>query len=540
MARELLPNKAYAKFALNFEETVNSDKFTGDKVKVFTLQTGGGKSYYQDKEMPLILKKVFPNMKYIFRLSPTKEVANDGTFSQVEELTTDKLNFSFIQDPPSNSILDCLGRIPNTVLCVSCTHTYFINHFKRLLKYAKDSVLIIEEAHQFIGCADSGPEAYVINFGYSSEYTAETWQRIAEWREINSRILGFTATPTEHHRGNPGLSAQFDVCGELAPLEDILPSQSWINPPKSYSFTKTQGASSIQPAVEQSIELVFERENKLLDLKKNDPNIKHKLSAVYICGDSRGIWGCSIHETRKIIADYLLTEGFGKESDKMIATMVEDSSGGNTLWGLDGSREQVEKSDELFTRLQDPNDPVRFLLVINRGRSGINVHNLTAAVICRIRDPREIRTPIPIQIFGRLNRLNPGTGSIVRDEYINNLDNYLRYYSEDYNVDIQTVIETIKITNVFDIWHPSNAKAKRTWEESLVEFEKDYVNTYQKGYDYLYQFTGVEKPPLTKFIPINLEIERECNGETVTYNVNKEVSNWKGDGTLDAFFNIGV
>ncbi len=261
---------------------------------------------------------------------------------------------------------------------------------------------------------------------------------------------------------------------------------------------------------------------------------------MYICGDARGIWGCSIHETRKIISDYLLSEGFGEESDKMIATMVENSSGGNTLWGLDGSKEQVETADEVFTRLQDPNDPVRFLLVINRGRSGINVHNLTAAVICRIRDPREIRTPIPIQIFGRLNRLNPGTGSIVRDKYINNLDNYLRYYPEDYGVDIDTVIETIKISNTFDIWHPSNDKAKRTWEESLVEFEKDYVNTYQKGYDYLYQFTGVEKPPLTEFLPINLTIERECNGELVKYNVNKEVTEWKGDGTLDAFFNIGV
>ena len=538
MARELWPNKAYAKFALNFEETVKSDKFTGDKVKVFTLQTGGGKSYYQDKEMPLVLHEVFPDMKYIFRLSPTKEVANDGTFSKVEELTTNKLNFSFIQDPPSNSILDCLGRIPNTVLCVSCTHTYFLTHFKRLLKYAKNSVLIIEEAHQFIGCADAGRDAYIVNFGYSSEYTAETWQRIEKWRDINPRILGFTATPTEHHVGNPGLSDQFEVHGKLAPLEDILPSQAWLNPPKSYSFTKTQGESSIKPAVWQSIDEVFDRENKLHKLKNFDININPKLSALYICGDARGIWGCSIHETRKIIADYLLSEGFGEESDKMIATMVENSSGGNTLWGLDGSKEQVETADEVFTRLQDPNDPVRFLLVINRGRSGINVHNLTAAVICRIRDPREIRTPIPIQIFGRLNRLNPGTGSIVRDKYINNLDNYLRYYPEDYGVDIDTVIETIKISNTFDIWHPSNDKAKRTWEESLVEFEKDYVNTYQKGYDYLYQFTGVEKPPLTEFLPINLTIERECNGELVKYNVNKEVTEWKGGGTLDAFFNI--
>lgn len=554
MTREMRPNDAYAKFASNFEESIGSAIFLEPKVKVYPLQTSGGKSHYQDKEMPLEIKQAFSQMKYIFRLSPTREVAHDGTFEKVHELSTDGgTRFSFIADPPSSNILDCFGNMPNTVLCVSCTHTYFTTNFERLLEYAPDSVLVIEEAHQFIGAADPGSESYVINFGYSSEYTAETWQRIARWRDVNPRIIGFTATLTEHHKGHSSLSDQFRVCGELADKRVILPSQAWMCNAHPYSFTKYQGQSSVEPAIHQSIDLLFEREEKLIDLKyfplereeqlsstyhrsDKDARINTKLTAMYVCGDSRGVWGCSIDEVRKTIAQYLLADCGFNESDKMIATMVENSSGGNTIWTLDGVKERVTNS-VLMERLHSENDPLRFLLVINRGRSGINVHNLTAQVICRIRDPKEVKTPIPIQIFGRMVRLNPGTGNIVRKEYMNNLDNYLKYYSEDYNVDVETVVETIKIANVFDIWHPTNGKAKRTWEESLIEFQRDYVNSIRDGYDYLYEFSGVEKPNLE---PTNLEIEVECpcDGSKFMVNVNKEIKDWKGDGTLDKFFSI--
>lgn len=588
MAREMRPNDAYAEFASNFEDSISSEIFLEPKVKVFPLQTGGGKSYYQDKEMPLELKEAFPEMKYIFRLSPTREVAYDGTFVDVSDLSG-KYNFGYVPDPPSTGILDAFGKMPNTVLCISCTHTYFITNFERLLKYAPQSVLVIEEAHQFIGCADSGSESYIINFGYSSEYTAETWQRIAKWRDVNPRIIGFTATPTEHHKGHSSLSDQFRVCGKLADKKVILPSQSWMNIPHPYSFTKYQGQSSVEPAIHQSIDLLFEREQKLTDLKyfalnlsddtyeklqylKNemsmktveecfghiieetyksefgdelpevsddyksdkDSNINTKLTALYVCGDSRGVWGCSIDEVRETIAKYLLADcGYG-ESDKMIATMVEDSSGGNTIWTLSGVASEKVDNPTLMKRLHSENDPLRFLLVINRGRSGINVHNLTAGVICRIRDPKEVRTPIPIQIFGRMVRLNPGTGDIVRKQYMNNLDNYLKYYSEDYNVNIETIIETIKVANVFDIWHPTNGKAKRTWEESLIEFQRDYVNTCKDGFGYLYEFTGFEKPHCNTHLQVNTELPLNC--PFCGSSIEEKITEWATSGTLDKFF----
>jgi hypothetical protein len=551
MAREMRPNDAYAEFASNFVDTISSSIFLEPKVKVFPLQTSGGKTHFQNKEMPIKLKEAFPDMKYIFRLSPTREVAYDGTFVDVSDLSGE-YNFGYVPDPPSTGILDAFGKMPNTVLCISCTHTYFTTNFDRLLKYAEHSVLVIEETHQFIGAADPGSESYVINFGYTGEYTAETWQRIARWRDVNPRILGFTATPTEHHKGHSLLSDQFILCGKLADKKVILPSQAWMNTPHPYSFTKYQGQSSVEPAIHQSVDLLFEREQKLTDLKyfslereeqlsstyrrpDKDANINTKLTALYVCGDSRGVWGCSIDDVRKTISEYLLADCGYQDSDKMIATMVEDNSGGNTVWTLGGiaSEKHVENS-VLMSRLHDEYDPLRFLLVINRGRSGINVHNLTAGVICRIRDPKEVRTPIPIQIFGRMVRLNTGTGDIIRKEYVNNLDNYLKYYSKDYKVNIETVIETIKVSNVFDIWHPTNGKAKRTWEESLVEFERDYVNTSKQGFDYLHEFTGVEKPQCNSHIQVNDELPLNC--PYCGSSIEEKITEWATSGTLDRFF----
>ena len=127
MAREMRPNDAYAEFGehLTLRSLLDATTFLEPKVKVYPLQTSGGKSHYQDKEMPLELKQAFPEMKYIFRLSPTREVANDGTFEKVHELSTDSgTNFSFIADPPSSNTLNCFGNMPNSS-CVSCTHTYF-------------------------------------------------------------------------------------------------------------------------------------------------------------------------------------------------------------------------------------------------------------------------------------------------------------------------------------------------------------------------------------------------------------------------------
>jgi len=512
MSELLRVDTPYEQFSKKFKEVVSSNKFTNDKVKIFTLQTGGGKSYFQGTEMPMILKNAFPDLKFIFRLSPTLEVARDGTFDTVHNLnkSTDYIFTNCLE--PTPDILALNASFGHGIMCVSITHSFFVHNFTNLYKYASNSVLCIEEAHQFIGCADAGSIPYKVTTGYSSPYTAETWQKIEGWKNINPRVIGFTATPTVHQtQKDKRLSEQFETVNDLVPLENILPYQKWLNTTHQYSLERYQGARDIVNSVQDSISLLFAKEEKLEQLSKEDPNINHKLTGFYICGDTRGAWGCPIQAkpnhpdkkhpwlgdigVREIIAEHLLSLGFDP-STKMIATMVDGNSGGCTVWDLEGNKEGEKKltSQELFDRMKDPSDPLRFLLAIRRGSSGINVPNLAVNVICRIRDPQEIRTHIPVQIYGRLVRINTGTGDIIRNHYNNSLSEYLKNYPNDYNVSLKIVLETIKVANTFEIWYPENAKAQRTWNESLTDFKKYYVNSAEKGFEWLYDFTQIENP----------------------------------------------
>ena len=57
-----------------------------------------------------------------------------------------------------------------------------------------------------------------------------------------------------------------------------------------YHYQKNNGAPSIRSAVENSIDVLFERELKLEKLLLKDPNINPKLAGYYVCGDFRGVW----------------------------------------------------------------------------------------------------------------------------------------------------------------------------------------------------------------------------------------------------------
>ena len=72
----------------------------------------------------------------------------------------------------------------------------------------------------------------------------------------------------------------------------------------------------------------------------------------------------------------------------------------------------------------------------------------------------------------------------------------------------------------------------------MIEFQNDYVNTTKEGFEYIHEITDIK--PKTSFTPINLEVEVECpcDGTKFMVNVNKNVEDWRGNGTLDAFFNM--
>ncbi|MHA2239734.1 MAG: DEAD/DEAH box helicase family protein [Candidatus Hodarchaeales archaeon] len=523
-----------------FIAAVEDYKFANDpRIGIIRGQTGMGKTFLQDREMPVILKNVFPDLKYIIRVSPTTEVADDGTFVNVDLLSDDETLYQYYDnlDPTTVRNIESLSKRTGIVACVSVTHSYFSLHFDRILELAPNAVVVLEEAHQYVGCGDKGGEAYVTTYGYHSQYKASTIDNFFKWAEVNPRIIGFTATVTKHHEGDKSLTDRFWICNEMPKKESLIASQAWLGNVIEYPFVKASGRNSISKYIGDSIEEIRCTESKLARLQEFDSNIVCKKTGLFLAGTKVGTWGAPIDDIRDEMSDYLL--GTGEDPDsKMIATMTET---GIRVWDLNGNSETIKcnNSQELIRRLEDPENPLRYVIVINRARSGINVHNFHVEVMGRLRDPKEIRTLIPNQIYGRMVRTDVGTGNIIRKEFKNNIELYINEYSKKYNVPVEVVIETIKVSNNFHIWYPDNPKIKRTWRESIKDFKDYYVNTIEQGHAWLDK-TFINDSPKLSFLPINLEVEVECpcDGSKFMVNVNKEVEEWKGDGTLDAFFNI--
>ena len=548
----------------------DKDRFNTHKIKIFPKQMSVGKSHLQGKDLPQILLQSYPDLKYIFRICPTNEVAGDGTFENVEEPFRDLVLPKFSADyKGQREFENYLKNLDSQkIFCLSFTHQLFNvwsknGKFETLIEKIKNkAVLIIEEAHQFVGCGDEGRDAYQYTSGYASPYSAETAKRILQWAKLNGKVIGFTATPTKHHNQEINTTYKYtemyEVVGELAPLEDLIGAQAWLRKEKSYNLQKYNPVPSVTPSVEEAINSLFSRENQLRELKEKDPNIKTKLTGLFTCGTKSGVWGTPIHSSYgakkkngtplpekgmvEIISNHLRELGYD-ESTQMIATLQEEGSGGNRIWDLSDNPshcESVQTFEEVLLRLLDENDELRYLIVVNRARSGISVNNLGAMVVGGIREPQFIRENIPVQVYGRMARLNAGTGTRIMTQYYNNLENYIETYPlHNPHVTLNTIVDTILVSNYFDVWYPRSTDGKdttETWRDSMTSLKKYYVNNFEDGKEWLQELSGVEG--IMDIVPFDLSIQVPCNGKMINVNLEDKLKEWRGDGTLDKFFNL--
>jgi len=557
--------KVYREFCEDVENVISDDvRFTNTKIKLFQKQMSIGKSFFMGRVLPSLLKKYFPDLKFIIRISPTTEVADDD-FLEATKFIKEKVGKDgsvkfrpkrvngLSSEHLEDNLIDFLEG--NNIFVFSMTHARFAIEFNTLLPYAKKSVLLIEEAHQFLAVGDAGDIKYGWGTGYKSPFEAKIAERLIEWTKINGRVMAFTATPTIHHKSSlpgyghtiPGTGEKlrdlFDLCNDLANLDDLIETQSWLGSAKSYDFKMREPQNSILNSVHEAIDSLFEREKKLEKLKEKDLNIESKLTGLFMCGQGKGVWGCPIHTNGhhdegmvEIISDYLLSKGYAEDL-KMIATLQDVGAGGNKIWDLSGNFEKIDDFGSIQERMLDQNDPLRYLIVINRARSGISIMNLGALVVGVVRDPMFSRTYIPLQIFGRMLRGNPGTGTRFTQKYSNNHSYYLSSYSIDSGVDLETIIETYKISNYFDIWYPVDTyrKALDVWGESVQDLKNEYCNTLEKGINWMYKTTGVKPPTQENFIKLPLDelLCPHCGESIFSY-----VKDKMGDGTLNAFFDI--
>ena len=287
----MLETKVYGEFCEDVEKVVfDFARFTSKQIKVLQKQMSIGKSFFMGNRLPKMLKEAFPELKFIIRISPTTEVADDDFLDAIKFDKDCKFRAKRVQGRTSDSLKEDLPDFASSdnVYVFSLTHTRFASEFKAgtFSEYIDKSVLLIEEAHQFLAVGDEGDIPYGWGTGYKSPFDANIAKNLIEWANINGRILAFTATPTIHHTCSlpgysydiPGTSSKlsdlFDTCNDLASLDDLIETQSWLNEVHPYEFEMGGtidskrgkfGAAqdSVREPVWEAIDSLFEREKNL-------------------------------------------------------------------------------------------------------------------------------------------------------------------------------------------------------------------------------------------------------------------------------------
>ena len=506
-----------------------SDSDRGKAIKIISSPTGTGKSFIQDTKLRDYISKYHPQVDIILRLSPTRDVADDGVYSGLYGKWRGygcKTASDFRKD---NGFLNVIKQDLelDQKLCISLTHGSFLSATGKTTVKKEDQdalvewfvenrdriFLVIEEAHKYLACPCAGGESAKIVFGNAgtAPYFASMPNAIKEWVKTNPRVIAFTATPSvaqnktygiykdpttdeeilKNVEENPDLDFEyrFDVIDCFPDkLESLLPVQAWVKPSTYYTFYHGE-PQRINYQLRKSVDQLLEKERALEILKQQDDNINPKRVWLGVFGNTKGgAWSTSPYVAKDMIIEHL--QEIGLPNEHYISLMTD--AGGFTF-DLEGNQSPKYTEKELTAKLNDPHDPVRFLLCINKGTAGLNVHRFGGLFVARVKNIIYDRVENPLQTFGRMVRISTGTDVYSKSDYNNDLRLYIQKYHKEYKVPLDVIVETLKVANTFNITYPigiqerarDDYRARDVWGTAMEVFEQRYCNSAEDGEKFL-------------------------------------------------------
>ncbi len=498
----------------------NLDRVDRDpsRFTIISSATGTGKSYIQDNNIPEWADEFLPNIKLIIRLSPTRDVATDGTFT-----TRDGGQWFGNGYKTPKELRHVLELWEATIKSgtmkhlVSMTHGIFLNENSEELatfleKYQSKILIIIEEAHKFFAVPIAGKSNASKVYGRKSAgapYYARMPIAIRKWMEKAPYVLGFTATPTTPQTKELGdYNGKLEFVDEQGVLgnpkfyydvedaypqdvKDSIPHQAWVKNTFSYPYKKKEPESVIIP-LKNSVTRLLKTQKRLTEFKGFDPNIHPQRVWLGVVGRKSGSgWGASPDFVRENIVEHLSDLNF--PNTHCIGDM---SASGCYTYDLLGNKSKKYAEPEFMSKLNDPNDPLQFLICIFKATVGLNIPRISEIFVGRVRHLDWSRTEQSEQIYGRGLRSDIGTIILSKADYKNDIRKYLLDYHEKTGIDLSIISETIKLSNHFNITYPEGVQELKTktnysldvWGDAKNLFLDRACNTLEEGSRFLDNF----------------------------------------------------
>ena len=442
-----------------FMNKVNDNDFVHSTgvMKILTGVTGQGKTYSTGKVfIPYLANE--KNVDIFVVSVPTTEILDKDDFEKF--LTPHGFAIAFnAKDALRKS--ETLGL--KTVLLT--THQGFVVSEKgnQFIDYLKNSgktfAIFIDEAHTWL--VSDVINYKDVNGSSNPTYEATMFKNLDKLSFHSPYIFGLTATPNAEQFGNVKTigNMTFEVINTLPPKKVMLSKTAYFGKETFYDYNFSTDKFAINLLYENAITETFLAPTKI------------KKTMMVSVGNYNASTGYDKSYVMHITKNALYSQSLVGEDEMVIALMTGEKKE-TGVYSVNGSFQKLDE-DEIKKKLNDNDDPLKIVIVVQKGKMGMNIFTLKTLFTFKPQNKKDSSgsaiTEFAIQTLGRLVRLNTGLG---KDEFANkyeyDLSNYMKTLTDE---EKNEVLEA----NTINIYLPNTDMYK----EAVSIFKDKYVSSIQ-------------------------------------------------------------
>lgn len=461
-----------------FLELINRDDFymMKNEMKIITGVTGQGKTYHTAKTfIPYMYEH--KGLEFFVVSVPQTEILDKEIFEDVAYSN----GMIYVNNNPSEAMRH--SKAGRKVLLTTTHQSFVVSGGAPLVDFLENSgvkfSVFIDEAHTWlVSDAENYKQVMGHGGGSSQIYEGKLFKALERLSKVTPYIFGLTATPNREQNQVIDTigSMTFRVINKFPTTDLLIGRTAWRN---ETQWLKGNRGEQKNHFVENM--LLFEK--SIEKLFRQEWNTDIKKTMMICCANADDRHGYTLSRIKNHLENFLSSHNLASDNEFIYAVMVSE---GNKeiptgIYSVNGSRICVSE-DSIKERLIDPKDPLRIVLVVQKGKMGMNINNLKTLVSFRWQDKRvgyakdsEELIEFAVQVLGRLVRLNPTIPfKNFVEQYGYSLNEYVKGLSYE---------EKIKLiqANSFDILIPYT----KMWRSASDRFTEQYVSTVQQAQEWL-------------------------------------------------------
>ena len=460
---QIVKNSASDFLTKPFYALVDNPNFSArtQEVKLFVGMTGQGKTYSTATEfVPYLFNN--HDMDLVIYTYPLTEIKDDNDWVKAQINSGAQI----VTNP-----IDVINYLKlGAKVIFLTTHQGFVvgDKGKKLVKYlqktSKNFSIWVDEAHSWM-------VSNIINYkdttgNNTPTYEARLFKTLEKLSIKTPYIFGLTATPNREAKGyvTPYGDMKITIVNDFPQKELLINTSAWLSSVDFYDPNDININWNMWEKIENAIIKLYDDYLKT-DIKKT------MLVAV---GNDDAATGLNTDYVKRRILNIIHNNALDEKSARTVAVMTCNNKETGTYSFTRPGAGTDDDENEIKEKLIDQDDPLRIVIVKQKGRMGMNISTLGSLVFLRPTDNKDnvgAFTESPIQLMGRLVRFNAGIEKeVFTKNYGYDLTDYVKILNDKDK-------EKLLIGNSIDILLPKTEQ----WIQSSSIFAKIYVSSVQQA-----------------------------------------------------------